>query len=188
MTPPRRRDAAPASDDGGWSCGPDGTVCAPTTNPCQLAGRCLDGVCGAVGNAPAGTPCGAAPDACHAAPLCDGAGVCAAPAARPDGSGADPSQPLVRCCQGAPTRIDSPDNCGACGLSCNGHDCLQTHGGQYYCGCWLDADCWSGCCSHAYGVPWVCAAASCDSGQPVACPGNATNSDGDPNGPNYCHY
>ena len=102
VTPPRRGDAAPASDDGGGSCGPDGTVCAPTTNPCQLAGRCLDGVCGAVANAPAGTPCGAAPDACHAAPLCDGAGVCAAPAARPDGAGANPAQPLVRCCQGAP--------------------------------------------------------------------------------------
>jgi hypothetical protein len=180
-------DAA-AGDDAAPSCGPDGTVCAPTSDPCLLAGRCLDDVCQPIANALQGTPCAPAPDACHTAGICDGAGRCAAPAALPDGAAADPSQPLVRCCQGKPSRMDSPDSCGACGISCNGRDCLATHGGHYYCGCWGDADCWSGCCTSAYGVPWVCAAASCSTGDAIACPGNASNSDGHPDGPRYCHY
>jgi hypothetical protein len=37
-------------------------------------------------------------------------------------------------------------------------------------------------------VPWVCAAASCSTGDAIACPGNASNSDGHPDGPRYCHY
>jgi hypothetical protein len=182
------RDGAVASDDAGSSCGPDGTICAPTSDPCQLAGRCLNDVCTPVGNAPKGTPCAPAPDPCHAAGTCDGAGNCGAPGVQPDGTVADPSQPLLRCCQGTPSRIDSPDNCGACGLSCNGHDCLQTHGGHYYCGCWGNADCWSGCCTAEFGAPWVCSAVSCSTGMPLACPGNATYSAENADGPSYCHY
>jgi len=86
----------------------------------------------------------------------DASAADAAPACGPDGTAPDPSQPLVVCCAGTPTRIDTPDHCGACGTRCAaGHDCHASHGG-YYCGCLHDADCGAGCCSAAWGVPWVC--------------------------------
>jgi hypothetical protein len=135
----------------------------------------------AVAPADAAPPAHAPTPADAGSPAGDGGGACG-----PDGTLVDPSQPLVRCCQGKPTRVDTPDNCGACGLRCNGRDCLATHGDHYYCGCWSDDDCWSGCCTAAYGVPWVCSATH--AGQPIACPGNATHSDGAPDGPPYCHY
>jgi hypothetical protein len=151
-------------------------------NDAAFAGEDAGSACG-----PDGTICAPTSDPCQLPGRCLH-GLCTPITDAPDGTAYDPAQPLARCCQGKPSRIDSPDNCGACGISCNGHDCLNVHGGHYYCGCWVHADCWSGCCSAAYGAPWVCAAQSCETGQPLACPGNAINTDGHPDGPSYCHY
>ena len=163
----------------------DGTVCAPTTNPCKSPGRCSGGVCGAVTDKAAGTVCAPRSNACHTDATCDGKGSCGAQGVRPNGYSYDGVY-LDRCCGGNPVRIDSAQNCGACGISCNGASCLQTRG-EYYCGCSSNAQCWSKCCSTYYGTPYMCAAGNCATNQPIPCPGNATNSN-NPNGPYYCHY
>jgi hypothetical protein len=163
----------------------DGTICAPTTNPCKNPGRCLGGSCGAITDKPAGTVCAPKSNACHTDGTCDGKGACGAPGVRPDGYSYDGVY-LDRCCGGNPTRIDTAQNCGACGINCNGEPCNNTRG-QYYCGCSANAECWSQCCSTAYGTPYMCAAGNCATNQPIPCPGNAINTR-NPNGPYYCHY
>lgn len=106
---------------------------------------------------------------------------------RPDGYGYDPSDPLKRCCDGKPVSVNTSENCGACGIHCGSRPCLYTHGPHYYCACSQNGDCWSGCCSTAYGLPNVCAAGNCATNQPIACPGNAVLDD-DAAGPYFCHY
>lgn len=49
---------------------PNGASCAPTDDPCHVAGTCTDGVCGAVRNAPDDTPCGSAAGPCNQGPVC----------------------------------------------------------------------------------------------------------------------
>jgi hypothetical protein len=163
----------------------DGTICAPTTNACKSPGRCSGGVCGAVTDKAAGTVCAPKSNACHIDGTCDGKGSCGAQGVRADGYSYDGAY-LDRCCGGNPVRIDTAQNCGACGIGCNGQACLNTRG-QYYCACSANSQCWSKCCSTAYGTPYMCAAGNCATNQPIPCPGNATNTD-NPNGPFYCHY
>jgi len=163
----------------------DGTICAPTTSICKSPGRCSGGVCGEVTNKPAGTVCAPKSNACHTDGTCDGKGACGPQGVRPDGYGYDGTA-LDRCCGGNPVRVDSAQNCGACGINCNGASCLLTRG-EYYCGCSSNAQCWSKCCSTFYGTPYMCAAGNCATNQPIPCPGHATNTD-NPNGPFYCHY
>lgn len=163
----------------------DGTVCAATTNPCKSPGRCSGGACGAVTDKPAGTVCAPKSNACHTDGTCDGKGACGPQGVRPNGYNYD-GVFLDRCCGGNPVRVDTAQNCGACGITCNGASCLLTRG-EYYCGCSSNAQCWSKCCSTAYGQPYMCAAGNCATNQPIPCPGNATNTN-NPNGPYYCHY
>jgi hypothetical protein len=163
----------------------DGTVCAPTTNACKNAGKCAGGVCGSITNKASGTVCAPKSNACHTDGTCDGKGTCGAQGVRADGYSYD-GVALDRCCGGNPVKVNTAQNCGACGINCNGASCLLTRG-EYYCGCSSNAQCWSKCCSIAYGTPYMCAAGNCATNQPIPCPGNATNTD-NPNGPYYCHY
>ncbi len=184
LTPPRDLEA-PDLLSGPCIGIADGTVCAPTTSSCKNPGRCTGGVCGAITDKPAGTVCAPKSNACHTDGTCDGRGNCGPQGVHPDGYSYDGVY-LDRCCGGNPTRIDTAQNCGACGLNCNGASCLNTRG-EYYCGCSSNAQCWSKCCSTYYGQPWMCAAGNCATNQPIPCPGNAINSN-NPNGPYYCHY
>ena len=135
----------------------------------------------------AGCGCMPAADACHTDPECRPDGSCSPSKPRPDGFNYDTSDPLKRCCGGKPSSVNTAQNCGACGISCGLLPCLYTHGPHYYCACGTNDQCWSGCCSTAYGLPNVCAAGNCATNQPIACPGNAI-SDDDAAGPYYCHY
>jgi hypothetical protein len=163
----------------------DGTVCAPTTNVCKNPGRCAGGVCGAITDKAAGTVCAPKSNACHTDGTCDGKGACGAQGVRPDGYNYD-GVFLDRCCGGAPVKVNTAQNCGACGINCNGASCLLTRG-QYYCGCSSNTQCWSKCCSTAYGTPYMCAAGNCATNMAIPCPGNAINTN-NPDGPFYCHY
>jgi hypothetical protein len=131
--------------------------------------------------------CPTAADPCHTDPQCKPDGSCTESKERADGYGYDPSDPLKRCCDGKPVSVNTSQNCGACGISCGSSPCLYAHGPHYYCACSENSDCWSGCCSIAYGLPNVCAAGNCATNQPIACPGNAVIDD-DAAGPYYCHY
>ena len=135
------------------------------------------------------TACGCLPpaDACHTASVCQPDGSCTPSKPRPDGFNYDPGDPLKRCCNGKPVSVNTSANCGACGISCGLLPCLYTHGPHLYCACATNDQCWSNCCSTAYGLPNVCAAGNCATNQPIACPGNAI-SDDDAAGPYYCHY
>jgi hypothetical protein len=186
------RDGAPdgvdALIDVAAKCGPDGTVCAPTTDPCKTAGVCKNDVCGPVGNATDGTKCGTATNACHTDPVCN-AGSCQAQGSRPDGYNYEAGNYLARCCGGAPTSINSPNNCGACGIKCASGRCIDTgakNEQQWWCSCSASSECWSGCC--ADGSPSVCSPSSCGStAKCIACPGNATCTPSQT--PHYwCHY
>jgi len=163
----------------------DGTVCAPTTNVCKSAGKCLGGVCGAITDKAAGTVCAPKSNACHTDGTCDGKGSCGPQGVRADGYNYD-GVFLDRCCGGNPVKVNTAQNCGACGINCNGASCNLTRG-QYYCGCSSNAQCWSKCCSTAYGTPYMCAAGNCATNMAIPCPGNAINTN-NPDGPFYCHY
>ena len=164
----------------------DGTVCAPTTNVCKSAGTCKSGVCGAITNKAAGVVCNPKSNACHTDGTCDGNGTCGAQGVRPTGYQYDGNY-QDRCCSGTPTNIFTDvHNCSVCGLDCNGGSCLAIHG-QHYCSCTSNAQCWSKCCSIAYGTPDVCAAGNCATNQPIPCPGNGIESNNSI-GPYYCHY
>jgi hypothetical protein len=171
----------------------DGTECAATSDPCLEPGRCQAGACGPITMAPDGTVCAAAAGPCDTAATCK-AGVCGAPGKHPDGYNYDQNDHLARCCGGAPTKVDSNGNCGACGVACeNGNTCIARNTGkqgettEYYCTCNANAECWSKCCSTFYGPPYVCAASDC-TGACIACPGGATCTGGLSSQPNYCHY
>jgi hypothetical protein len=167
-----------------------GAVCAQTTNPCQTAGKCNAGKCGAITNKSAGTSC---PDlTCHTGLVCDGNGNCAGGVRRPDGYNYDSSNPWLRCCGGNAinTQTDK-NNCGGCGVPClNGHTCITSHG-QAYCSCTSSttSDCWSGCCSTYYGTPYVCAAGNCQTNTCLSsCPGGAHVGSTSSAPVCYCHY
>ena len=170
------------------TCGPDGAECAATTDPCKLPGRCMAGVCGAITNAPDATKCGDASNACHTNRLCK-AGACQAEGTHPDGYNYDSGNYLARCCGGAPTSINTPNNCGACGLKCASGRCINpgaTNNQQWWCSCTASSECWSGCC--ADGSPPVCSPSSCGStARCIACPGGASCTASQT--PHYwCHY
>jgi hypothetical protein len=76
-----------------------------------------------------------------------------------------------RCCGHVATALNTPTNCGACGITCDtahGHSC-QVRGGRAMCvGCKNDAGgtCWTGCCQAPISSPdGVCA----PNGPPVLC-------------------
>jgi hypothetical protein len=174
--------------DHGLRCGPDGTVCAPTTDPCKAPGVCKNDVCGPIGNAADGTKCGTAANACHTDPVCK-AGVCQAAGTHPDGYNYDSGNYLARCCGGSPTSINSPNDCGACGIKCASGRCINTgstNAQQWWCSCTANSECWSGCC--ADGSPPVCSPSSCGSpAKCIDCPGNASCMQSQT--PHYwCHY
>jgi hypothetical protein len=170
------------------ACGPDGTVCAPTSDPCKTPGVCKDDVCGPIGDAADGTTCGEASNACHTAPVCK-AGKCQAQGTRPDGYNYEAGKYLSRCCGGTPTSINSASNCGACGIKCASGRCINTGAAneqQWWCSCTASSECWSGCC--ADGSPPVCSPSSCGStAKCIDCPGNASCTAKQT--PHYwCHY
>jgi hypothetical protein len=181
-------DARDAPADLGNNCGPDGAECAPTTDPCKLPGRCAAGVCAPITNAPDGTKCGNASNACHTDRLCK-AGQCQAEGTRPDGHNYDSGNYLARCCGGTPTSINTPNNCGACGLKCASGRCINpdaTNNQQWWCSCVANSECWSGCCAN--GSPPVCSPSTCGSpARCTACPGGASCTASQT--PHYwCHY
>jgi hypothetical protein len=186
------RDAAPdaldAPIDIAPRCGPDGTVCAPTTDPCKTPGICKDDVCGPIASAPDGTKCGTASNACRTDRVCK-AGTCQAEGTRPDGYNYESGNYLARCCGGSATSINSPSNCGACGIKCASGRCVNTGAAneqQWWCSCTASSECWSGCC--ADGSPSVCSPSSCGStAKCIQCPGNASCTQSQ--APHYwCHY
>jgi hypothetical protein len=190
-----RSDARDAADDGvdapieiAPRCGPDGTVCAPTSDPCKAPGVCKDDVCGPIGNAADGTKCGTASDACHTDRTCK-AGACQPQGSRPEGYNYDAGNYLARCCGGVPTSINTANNCGACGLKCASGSCINTgakNQQQWWCKCVANSECWSGCCAN--GSPPVCSPSTCGStARCTSCPGGATcTADQDPH--YWCHY
>lgn len=165
----------------------DGTVCDATRDACKSSGTCHAGVCGPIGNQPAGTVCSPKSNACHTDGVCDGKGECGSQGVRPDGYNWNPSVPLDRCCGGSPVAVNTTSNCGACGIDCNGGSCVAGASGYLYCTCTSNTQCWSKCCSVAYGTPLLCAAGNCATNQPIACPGNASNTR-PANDPYACHY
>lgn len=165
---------------------PDGTVCASTTNVCKISGTCRSGVCGAIANKPAGTVCNPKSNPCHTDGTCDGNGTCGAQGVQPTGYQYDATY-QHRCCGGNPTDVFTDvHNCGVCGIDCNGGSCAALHN-AHYCTCTSNAQCWSNCCSIAYGTPYTCAAGNCSTNLMIPCPGNGINSNNS-NGPYYCHY
>jgi len=153
---------------------PDGAVCGPGDacheEVCQ-AGQCV------LVAIPDGVECGPAPNECWLPGRCQ-AGVCNPPTKRPDGFNWDGSDPWRRCCNGEPLRMDTNENCGVCGISCDptdGQSCkLNPVNVRYYCeGCNASVNCWSGCCSTSFGLPYRCAASDCE-GNCIACPGTST--------------
>jgi hypothetical protein len=179
---------APARDapvDTSSACA-EGAVCMPTTDPCKVAGKCQGGVCQPITDAADGTKCGTASDPCRTDPVCS-AGTCGAEGTRPTGFNYDPGNYLARCCNGVPTTINTPDNCGACGISCGGRGCVNTgatNPEQWWCSCTASSLCWSGCCATGN----VCSPSTC--GEPahcITCPGGSSCTESQ--NPHYwCHY
>jgi hypothetical protein len=170
----------------------DGAVCNSTSNPCQNPGTCKSGACGAITNAMDGKVCSNPVDLCHTAGVCKN-GACGAQGVLPTGTSYDGVY-SHRCCGGLLVDIATDaSNCGACGIKCfTGLACVHagTNPDAYYCRCTSALDCWSGCCSTAFGVTQdVCAASTCPepSGCAVPCPGGATClADGMESA--FCHY
>lgn len=190
---PARFDAGDAGDarDAAQEAPPactEGAVCMPTTDPCKQPGRCSGGVCGAITDAPDGTVCGTASNACRTDPVCK-KGVCQAEGTRADGYNYDSSKYLARCCGGTPTSINSPNDCGACGIRCASGRCINTgskNEQQWWCACSASSECWSGCC--ADGSPPVCSPSSCGSpAKCLTCPGGASCTQ-EQNPHYWCHY
>lgn len=186
-------DAAGGADTGDApvevnTCGPDGTECMPTTDPCKLPGRCMAGACGAITNAPDGTKCGDASNACHTERVCKG-GTCQAEGTHADGYNYQSGNYLARCCGGTPTTINTPNNCGACGIHCASGECINTgatNAQQWWCRCTANSQCFSNCCAN--GSPSVCSPSTCGSSAScTSCPGGATcTAQQEPH--YWCHY
>jgi hypothetical protein len=141
----------------------DGTVCRPTSNPCQNAGVCRSGTCTAITNKPDGTQVGT--DAWYR--CCGGSATHLTSTSNCNGCG-------ITC---------------ASGESC----IRRVSGGPFYCSCngvGYNSQCWSHCCSTFYGAPYVCAASSC--GSPATCTGctrgETCHGSTSTNYPYYCSY
>lgn len=137
-----------------------------------------------------GTPCKAAPDACHTDGTCK-AGKCMAPPPRADGYNWKGGDDTARCCSGAAVHTTSDTNCGACGIACNasnGESCSAL-GGHYFCrGCVASAGCWSKCCSTSFS-PYSCAASDCAGHcDATYCPAGTHCVDGMGASSDYCSY
>src|SRR5262249_45609520 len=147
-----------------------------SANGCK-AGICLLGICSPPANLPANTVCSPKADACHTDGVCDGNGNCGAQGVRTDGFNYAPGY-LNRCCNGAPTQINTARNCGACGISCAGGQSCTNAGAinqeQWWCTCIGSNGCWSGCCATSTS-PNVCSPSSCNvPAKCINCPGNAS--------------
>ncbi len=97
---------------------PDGTPCGAAPDACHDPPVCAGGQCGTPLAKASGTVCAAAPDACHTPGTCNG-GTCGAPAARPDGYNWDSTDSTAICCGGGEKHSSSDSDCGACGIQCN---------------------------------------------------------------------
>ena len=115
-------DPADTGDDGhpSKSCAglANGTPCGASPDICHDAPLCEGGACAAPAAKADGFVCAAAPDACHDAGTCK-AGVCGAPATRTDGTEWTAGDATARCCGGKPIHTDVDTDCGACGIQCN---------------------------------------------------------------------
>jgi hypothetical protein len=115
-------DPVDAADDGhpSKSCVglTDGTPCGAAPDVCHDAPLCESGACAAAAAKADGFVCGTAPDACHEAPVCK-TGVCQAPVAQADGYEWTAGDTTARCCSGKPIHTDVDSACGACGIQCN---------------------------------------------------------------------
>jgi hypothetical protein len=114
---------ADGDDDGGHaskSCTglPDGTPCGAAPDICHDAPLCQKGACAAPVAKADGFACAAAPDDCHTDGTCK-AGVCGAPPARADGYEWTAGDDTARCCSGKPIHTNVDSDCGACGIQCN---------------------------------------------------------------------
>ena len=102
----------------------------------------------------------------------------------------DPSNPLARCCGGAPVLTNTNDNCGVCGIRCNesnGESCQELDGHWFCRGCIANAGCWSGCCATSYSPP-SCSPADCEGHcRNDICPAGTHCVDGT-NTSDYCSY
>jgi hypothetical protein len=96
----------------------DGTPCGAAPDICHDAPLCEGGSCAAAVAKADGFVCAAAPDDCHVAGTCK-TGVCGAPAARADGYNWTPGDDTARCCAAKPIHTDVDTDCGACGIQCN---------------------------------------------------------------------
>jgi hypothetical protein len=115
-------DPADAEDDGhpSKSCVGlmDGTPCGASPDICHDAPLCEGGACAPPAPKADGFVCAAAPDDCHTAGTCK-AGVCGAPPTRADGYEWTAGDTTARCCGGKPIHTDVDTDCGACGIQCN---------------------------------------------------------------------
>jgi hypothetical protein len=150
----------------------------------------LEGGDGSCATWPDGTPCKAAPDACHTDGLCK-AGVCEAPATHVNGYNWMSGDDTAICCGGVPVHADTNSNCGVCGIVCNtanGESC-EVLGGRYFCrNCIASSGCWSHCCSQSFSPP-SCAASDCVGNcSSTYCPAGTHCVVGFPNSSDYCSY
>jgi len=116
-------DPPDADDDGAHpskSCVglPNGTPCGAAPDICHDAPVCESGACAAAAAKANGFVCAAAPDDCHTAGTCT-AGACGAPPTRADGYNWSAGDDTARCCGGKAINTDVDANCGACGIQCN---------------------------------------------------------------------
>jgi hypothetical protein len=96
----------------------DGTPCGAAPDVCHDAPLCEGGACAAAAAKADGFVCAAAPDDCHDAGTCK-TGVCGAPPTRADGYNWTAGDDTARCCGGKPIHTDVDTDCGACGIQCN---------------------------------------------------------------------
>lgn len=107
-------------DPGPGTC--QGTTLTCESTPCMLRG-CTGGPACAETPVEANSPCPDDGDPCTV-DRCDGAGACV-PARLPDGAQCGGEVYELRCCGGACVNVFTDDaNCGGCGISCGGRNCI----------------------------------------------------------------
>jgi hypothetical protein len=149
------------------------------------------GICAAANSD--GKVCAPTDNPCRRPGVCAG-GHCGPITEVDDGAPVPGGQYIDRCCSGNPVKLNSDDNCGACGLRClNGFHCINpgaTDGRMWWCGCNNNPDCWSNCCgtgSNPGTAAKVCAPSSCAAAAVCqGCPLHSTCEMADPH--YYCHY
>jgi hypothetical protein len=97
---------------------PDGTPCGAAPDICHDAPVCSGGACAAAAAKADGFVCATAPDDCHTDGTCK-AGVCGAVGTRADGYNWTAGDDTARCCGGKAIHTDVDSDCGACGIQCN---------------------------------------------------------------------